>query len=194
MNAVWIAAGVVGVLVLWFALSFNRFISQRQLIRNSWSNVETELRRRYDLIPGLVETVRGYTAHESATLKEVIDARQGAADTHGDAATQTGVENVLVTGLNHLFAVTEAYPDLRASPAFLDLQRQLVRTEDRIQAARRLFNGNVRDYNRRVESVPSRVVAAIFGYEREAYFEVEPAVSLSGPPPVARHNGPVRGS
>jgi len=194
MTPIWIGIAVGALVLFWFVLSFNRFISQRQLLKNSWSNVETELRRRYDLIPGLVETVRGYTVHESRALTEVIEARQGAVDAHGNAATQAGVENILVTGLKHLFAVTESYPDLRASSAFLDLQRQLVKTEDRIQAARRLFNGNVRDYNRRVEAIPSRIVAAVFGYERESYFEVEPAVRLSGPPPVSRHEGPRRGS
>ena len=187
MSSVWIAIGAAAVLALWFALSFNRFVSQRQLLENSWSNVDTELRRRYDLIPNLVETVRGYAAHESSTLTEVIEARQVAELATGGAKAQTNAENVLVEGLRHLFAVSEAYPDLVASGNYLDLQRQLVTTEDRIQAARRLFNGNVRDYNRRVEAIPSRLVAAILRFEREAYFEVEPAVRVSGPPPVARH-------
>jgi LemA protein len=187
MSSIWIAIGAAAVLALWFALSFNRFVSQRQLLENSWSNVDTELRRRYDLIPNLVETVRGYAAHESSTLTEVIEARQTAELATGGAKAQTNAENVLVEGLRHLFAVSEAYPDLVASSNYLDLQRQLVTTEDRIQAARRLFNGNVRDYNRRVEAIPSRLVAAILRFEREAYFEVEPAVRVSGPPPVARH-------
>jgi LemA protein len=187
VSSTWIAIGAAAVVALWFALSFNRFVSQRQLLENSWSNVDTELRRRYDLIPNLVETVRGYAAHESSTLTEVIEARQVAELATGGAEAQTNAENVLVEGLRHLFAVSEAYPDLVASSNYLDLQRQLVTTEDRIQAARRLFNGNVRDYNRRVEAIPSRLVAAILRFEREAYFEVEPAVRVSGPPPVARH-------
>ncbi len=138
--------------------------------------METELRRRYDLIPNLVETVQGYAAHEADTMTEVIEARQGAIATHGDAGTQTGPENVLVEGLRHLLAVSEAYPELVASAHFLDLQRELVTTEDRIQASRRLFNGNVRDYNRRCEAIPSRFAASIGGSARADYFEVEAAV------------------
>lgn len=192
MSPLWIAVVLAAVVVGWFVLSFNRFVSQRQLIRNSWSNVETELRRRYDLIPNLVETVRGYAAHESSTLTRVIEARRGALEVTGGADVRTGPESVLTDGLRRLLAVSEAYPDLVANRSFLDLQRQLVTTEDRIQAARRLFNGNVRDYNRRVEAIPSRLVAAIFRYRRETYFEVEPAVRLSGPPPVNRYDGPKR--
>ncbi len=165
-----------GVLLLWAIVSFNRFISQRNLIANSWSNVETELRRRYDLIPNLVETVGGYASHEKDTMTEVIEARAGAVATEGDAGEQQGAENILVEGLRQLLAVSEAYPELVASAHFLDLQRQLVTTEDRIQASRRLFNGNVRDYNRRVDSIPSRLIAMLGRFEKANYFEVEPAV------------------
>lgn len=176
----------VAAVVLWLIVSFNRFVSQRNLITNSWSNVETELTRRYDLIPNLVETVQGYAGHEKSTFTEVIEARNGAIATHGEASEQAGAENVLVQGLRQLMAVSEDYPDLVASHHFLDLQRQLVTTEDRIQASRRLFNGNVRDYNRRVESIPSRFVAALGRFHKADYFEIEPAVRVSGPPPVAQ--------
>lgn len=176
MSPLMISVVVGGVVLLWATVSFNRFVSQRNLIANSWSNVETELRRRYDLIPNLVETVRGYATHEQATFTEVIEARQGAISAHGDAGEQSGAENVLVEGLRQLMAVSEAYPELVASEHFLDLQRELVTTEDRIQASRRLFNGNVRDYNRRVESVPSLVIAAIGRFSKADYFEVEPAI------------------
>ena len=176
MSPLVVALVIAGGVVLWAVLSFNRFISQRNLITNSWSNVETELRRRYDLIPNLVETVGGYAAHEKSTLTEVIEARAGAVAEHGDAADQAHAENVLVEGLRHLLAVSEAYPELVASEHFLELQRELVTTEDRIQAARRLFNGNVRDYNRRVEAIPSRLIAAIGRFTKADYFEVEPAV------------------
>ena len=186
MSPLIVAAVLIAIVMLWAVLSYNRFVSQRHLIANSWSNVETELRRRYDLIPNLVETVRGYAAHESSTLTEVIEARQGAVQATGGADAQTGPENALTQGLKHLLAVSEAYPDLMANRGFLELQRQLVTTEDRIQPARRLFNGNVRDYNRRVEAIPSRLVAAIFRFGREAYFEAEPAVRLAGPPSVTR--------
>lgn len=176
MSPVAIALIVVALVAVWAVISFNRFISQRNLIANSWSNVETELRRRYDLIPNLVETVGGYASHEKETMTEVIEARAGAVATDGDAKAQAGAENILVEGLRHLLAVSEAYPELVASEHFLELQRELVTTEDRIQASRRLFNGNVRDYNRRVESVPSRLIAAVGRFTKADYFEVEPAV------------------
>jgi len=176
MSPLVIAAAVIAVVALWAIVSFNRFISQRNLIANSWSNVETELRRRYDLIPNLVETVGGYAAHEKETMTEVIEARAGAVAAHGDAGEQAGAENMLVEGLRHLLAVSEDYPELVANSHFLDLQRELVTTEDRIQASRRLFNGNVRDYNRRVEAIPSRLIAAIGRFKKADYFEVEPAV------------------
>lgn len=174
----WITALIVAApLLLWMLVSFNRFVSQRQLIDNSWSNIETELRRRHDLIPNLVETVEGYATHEKRTLTEVIEARQGAASARGGPEGHEGAENLLVSGLRQLFAVSEDYPDLLASGRFLDLQRELVTTEDRLQAARRLFNGNVREYNQRVESVPSLLIARLGGFRRRDYFEVESAVA-----------------
>jgi len=176
MSPIVLAAAAVAVVVLWAIVSFNRFTSQHNLIANSWSNVDTELRRRYDLIPNLVETVGGYAAHETATLTEVIEARANAVASGGDAAEQASTENVLVEGLRHLLAVSEAYPELVASAHFLELQRELVTTEDRLQAARRLFNGNVRDYNRRVEAIPSLLIARAARFTKADYFEVEPAV------------------
>ncbi|MEZ5165219.1 MAG: LemA family protein [Acidimicrobiales bacterium] len=180
-----IVTGTAALLVVVSAVvSFNRFVSQRNLITNSWSNVETELRRRYDLIPNLVETVGGYARHEQRTLTEVVEARRRAIAATGDPDQQAGPEHALVDGLRHLLAVSEAYPELLANAHFLDLQRELVTTEDRIQAARRLFNGNVRDYNRRVESIPSALVALLGGFRRAEYFEIDTAVRVSGPPPV----------
>ncbi len=179
MATLLIAGIPITLLLLWAMVSFNRFVSQRQLIDNSWSNVETELHRRHDLIPNLVETVQGYAHHEQATFVEVIEARRGAVAASGPAESHQGVEHALTVGLRQLMAVSEDYPDLLASQRFLDLQRELVTTEDRIQAARRLFNGNVRDYNRRVESIPSLVIAAIGRFSKADYFEVEAAVALA---------------
>jgi LemA protein len=156
--------------------SYNRFVSQRQYITNAWANVDTELQRRYDLLPNLVATVRGYAAHERETLLAVTEARQLAQDDHGPVEHQAQSENVLVGALKHLLAVAEDYPDLEADESFLHLQRELVATEDRIQAARRFFNNNVRDYNRRVQSIPSMFVARLAGFPERAYFEVEPVV------------------
>jgi LemA protein len=181
-----IVGGVAVVLLVAVVVSHNRFVAQRQLIDNSWANVDAELRRRYDLIPNLVRTVEGYAAHERAVLRSVVEARNEALRTDGAAPEQIGPERTLVHSLQSLLAVAEAYPDLRADAGFLELQQELAVTEDRIQAARRLFNGNVRAYNQRVESVPSNLVAAASGFRRRAYFELEPAVREAGPPRVER--------
>ena len=165
-----------GVLVLgWAWLSYNRFVLQRELIGNSWSTVDTELRRRYDLIPNLVATVKGYADHERETLDEVIRARRDAVAATGSPEEQASAENVLVGGLKHLLAVAEDYPELRADQHFLELQEELAATENRIQAARRIFNGNVRDLNRRVEQVPSILVAKLGGFRRAEYFQIDEA-------------------
>jgi LemA protein len=176
MIAIWIGLGALVIVLIALLVSYNRFVSQRQYIRNSWSNVDTELRRRYDLIPNLVETVKGYAKHERETFERVTLARTAAVANHGTPTEQAADENVLVDALKQLLAVSEAYPDLEASDNFLELQRELVVTEDRIQAARRFYNNNVRDYNRRVQSIPSLLVARAFGFDEEDYFEVEPAV------------------
>jgi LemA protein len=177
-------AGAVALLLLAAVISYNRFVGQRQLIDNAWSNIDTELRRRYDLIPNLVRTVQGYAVHEREALVAVVDARSEAVRSVGDAAEQEGPEQVLVHSLRSLLAVSEAYPDLQADEHFLELQAELANTEDRIQAARRLFNGNVRDYNQRVQSVPSNLIATLGGFRRRAYFEVEPAIRDAEPPRV----------
>ena len=150
VQAVLIVGGVAVVLLGAVVISHNRFVSQRQLIDNAWANVDTELRRRYDLIPNLVRTVEGYATHEREVLRSVVEARSEAVRSDGDVSDQEASEQALVHSLRSLLAVAEAYPDLKADEHFLELQRELAVTEDRIQAARRLFNGNVRDYNQRV--------------------------------------------
>lgn len=184
MTIVIIAGVALALLAFAFVVSYNRFVDERQTITNSWSNVDTELRRRYDLIPNLVETVQGYATHERQTFEAVIRARNLAMGSEGDAATQSDDENVLVGALRSLLAVSEAYPDLLANQRFADLQHELVITENRIQAARRIFNGNVRDYNTRVDSIPSNLVARICGFPARTYFEVEAAVRGAGAPSV----------
>ena len=176
MTPVYIVIAVVVLVAIASLLSYNRFVTQRQLIDNSWSNVDTELQRRHDLVPNLVETVRGYAAHEHRTFEAVTTARAQAMSVRGSAATQMPAERDLVTGVRRLLGVAEAYPELRASFHFLQLQEELVMTENRIQAARRFYNGNVRDYNRRVDSFPSIVIARVFRFTIEEYFEVEPVV------------------
>jgi len=184
VQAVAVAGGGAVVLLLAIAISYNRFVSQRQLIDNAWANVDTELRRRYDLIPNLVQTVEGYASHEREVLRRVIEARQEAVQRVGEVEDQAAPERTLVRSLRSLLALAEAYPDLKADAHFLELQEELAITEDRIQAARRLFNGNVRDFNQRVESLPSNLVAALGGFRRRDYFEIDAAVRDAEPPRV----------
>jgi LemA protein len=186
MIVVWIILGVVVVLGLAVALSYNRFVSQRNLIRNSWANIDTELKRRYDLIPNLVETVKGYASHERETLEAVVKARTAAVASSGTPAEQAAAEGPLVGALRQLFAVSERYPDLKANQNFLQLQGELANTEDRLQAARRFYNANVQSYNRRIQAFPSNVIAGRFHFTEEQFFEIEPALraEVSQPPKV----------
>ncbi len=157
MEVLWVVLGIVVVLVLAGVVMYNRFVSQKNLIRDAWANIDTELRRRYDLIPNIVETVKGYAAHEREVLENVTQARAMATGATGSPAAQAAAEGPLVAALRQLFAVVENYPDLKANQNFLALQAELANTEDRLQTARRFYNANVRDYNRRVQSVPSNV-------------------------------------
>ncbi|HEV2686514.1 MAG TPA: LemA family protein [Actinomycetota bacterium] len=184
MIAVYVVAGVVGLLLIAFGVSYDRFVRQRNTIKASWSNVDTELRRRYDLIPNLVNTVKGYAAHEKEIFEKVAEARQAAIAQAGPPDAQAKTENQLVSGLRQLFAVVENYPQLKASQNFLALQTELSNTEDRIQAARRFYNNNVRAYNTRVQAFPSNVVAGMFKFTAEQYFEIDEAIRTAGAPQV----------
>jgi LemA protein len=175
---------VIVVVALALVVSYNRFVSQRQLIKDSYSNIDTELRRRYDLIPNLVETVKGYAAHERGTFEAVTQARANAINAQGPAQ-QAQSENILSGALKSLFAVAEAYPDLKANQNFLALQSELSNTEDRIQTSRRFYNSNVRDFNRRVQSFPSSVIAGMFHFPVAEYFEVDQAIRDAGAPQVS---------
>jgi LemA protein len=187
----WIVLGILALVVIFGIVSYNRFVSQRQLIKDSWANIDTELRRRYDLIPNLVETVRGYATHEREVFENVTRARAAAASATGTPASQAAAEGPLVAALRQLFAVVEAYPDLKANQNFLALQSELTNTEDRLQTARRFYNANVRGYNERVQQFPSTVVARTFNFEEEEFFEIEEALREAGPPQVDfSGNGP----
>lgn len=176
MTAVYVVAGVTGFLLLMSIVSFNAFVRQRNLVRESWSDVDTELRRRYDLIPNLVETVKGYAKHERELFERMAALRAAALGNSGAPSSQARTENELVGGLRQLLAVSERYPDLKASANFLALQHELANTEDRLQAARRFYNNNVRDLNRRVQSFPSMVIARMFGFSEAEYFTIDDAV------------------
>jgi LemA protein len=169
----YVILGFVVLVVGWIVVMYNALVRLRQHCRESWSGIDTELKRRYDLIPNLVETVKGYAAHEKEVLTAVTEARARAVASTGSPGAQAADEQRLVTGLDRLLAVSERYPDLKASDNFLALQRELANTEDRIQAARRFYNANVRDLNTRVESFPSNLIASAFGFVQEEYFEVE---------------------
>jgi LemA protein len=194
----WIVLGLVVLVLLVGVVAYNRFVSQRQQIKDAYANIDTELRRRYDLIPNLVESVRGYASHERATFENVTRARTAAIEAQGPAQ-QAQAENMLTQALRGLFAVAENYPQLRASENFQALQAELSNTEDRIQVSRRFYNANVREYNERVQSVPSNVIASMFGFKEEEFFEIEdadratleqaPRVDFTGtgtPPPAAQ--------
>lgn len=168
-----VVGAVVLVPVIWFIATLNRFVRLRNLIHESWANVDVVLKRRYELIPNLVETVKGYAAHERAALEQVIAARNRALASTGRVREQADDERRLVNEVNHLLALAESYPDLKASENFLQLQRELVNTEDRIAAARRFYNANVRENNTLVQQFPSLIVARLMGRQAEDFFEVE---------------------
>jgi len=170
--------------VIYIVATYNSLVTLRNHIKDSWSNVDTELMRRYDLIPNLVAAVKGYAAHEREVLERVTELRNTCFSDHGSVRHQEGTEKQLVSAVQKLLAVAEAYPDLKADKNFLDLQKELVNTEDRIQAARRFYNGNVRDYRNLSEGFPSNLIANLFGFERSDFFDVDPAIraapSVSG--------------
>jgi LemA protein len=184
MEALWIVLGVLVLIAILGVVSYNRFVSQRQLIKDSWANIDTELRRRYDLIPNLVETVRGYASHERTVFENVTRARAAAASATGSPAEQAAAEGPFVAALRQLFAVVENYPDLKANTNFLALQQELANTEDRLQTSRRFYNANVRQYNERVGQFPSMIIARMFTFEEEEFFEIEEALREAGPPQV----------
>jgi LemA protein len=171
--------GLLVLLLVWLVVSHNRFVSQTVLVTESWSQVDVELRRRHDLIPNLVETVKGYAAHEAAVLERVTAAR-AAAEQHRAAAPaeRRPYEEELGGAVSRLVAVAEAYPELKASAHFLALQQELTNTEDRIAAGRRFYNGNVRALNTRVRTFPSTLVASMFGFTTKDFFELgDPAAA-----------------
>ena len=190
MPVLWVILGVVALVAILGVVSFNRFVSQKNLIRDSWANIDTELRRRYDLIPNLVETVKGYAAHEREIFEEVARTRSMAAGATGSPAQQAAAEGPFVAALGKLFAVAENYPDLKANQNFLSLQQELSNTEDRLQTARRFYNSNVRDFNRRIQSFPSVVIASMFHFKEAEFFEIPEAIREAGPPQVSFGAGP----
>ncbi len=174
MEVLWIVLGVVALVAILGVVSYNRFVSQKQLIKDSWANIDTELRRRYDLIPNLVETVRGYASHERTVFENVTRARAAAASATGSPAEQAAAEGPFVAALRQLFAVVENYPDLKANQNFLQLQEELTSTEDRIAYARQFYNDSVLNYNNAIQVFPRNILAGMFNFEKREFFEGAP--------------------
>ncbi len=167
----YIILAIIVVLILWFVFAYNGFVTLRNRTQEAWADIEVQLKRRYDLIPNLVSTVKGYAAHESTAFEKVTQARAAAmgAKTVGEHAKSEAMLAGAVTGL---FGIAEAYPDLKANVNFLELQRELSDTENKIQAARRFYNSNVRDLNTKIESVPSNIIANMFSFKKMEFFDL----------------------
>ena len=183
MEAFLIPGGVVLLFLIWVLVIYNGLVHARQRVKESWSDVDTELKRRHDLIPNLVSTVKGYMTHERELLERLVELREKAEQVHTDHADRPqlrveGQIGALLTGLKFRM---EAYPDLKASSNFLALQGELANTEDRIAGALRYYNGNVRDLNIRCESVPSNVVAGLFRFESAEYFKLDDEAARAAP-------------
>ncbi|MBU4216353.1 LemA family protein [Candidatus Parcubacteria bacterium] len=170
-----IILGVVVVLIFIVVGMYNSLVTLKNRVEEALSDIDVQLKRRYDLIPNLVETVKGYAGHESATLEKVTAARTAAmsAQSGGDAKAQLEAENALSSTLKSIFALSESYPDLKANQNFLELQKELSDTENKIQASRRFYNGNVRDFNTKLQVFPTNMIANMLGFTAREYFEVE---------------------
>ena len=167
-----IVIGVVALLLLYVIVTYNGLVRLRNRIQNAWAQIDVQLRRRYDLIPNLVETVKGYAAHEKGTFEAVTQARANAINAEGPAA-QAQAENMISGALKSLFAVSEAYPDLKANQNFLSLQEELSGTEGRISYARQFYNDAVLRLNTKIQSFPSNILAGMFGFKEHEYFEAD---------------------
>src|ERR1700730_11489512 len=209
-----ILIAIIVLIVLWFVFTYNGLVTLRNRTQEAWSEIDVELKRRGDLIPNLVSTVQGYVGHERGTLEAVTNARAAAvsAGATGDPAKIGAAENMLSQSLRSLFAVTENYPDLKAIAAFTNLQETLTATEDKIEFSRRFYNGNVRDYNIKLQTLPTSLIAGALGFKAFGFFQADdgdravPQVNFgnlpsagtsggaSGPPPVGSSGPPPPGS
>jgi LemA protein len=169
---VWVLLALVVIAAIWAVVSYNGLVNLRNRIENAWAQIEVQLKRRYDLIPNLVETVKGYAAHESQTLEAVVQARNMAIGATG-VKEQAQAENMISGALKSLFAVSEAYPDLKANANFLNLQEELTGTEGRIAYARQFYNDTVYKYNTKIQSFPAVVIAKRFNFTEREYFETD---------------------
>lgn len=178
----WIFIALIALVGLWAGFTFNALVRRRNIVAEAWSGIEAQLKRRADLIPNLVESVKGYASHERATLDELTRLRASAQNAAGsDIAARAETERQITAMIGRVMAVAEAYPDLKASANFQSLQKDLANLEDEIQMARRYYNGAVRDYNVTIEQVPSNIVANAFGFKKAEYFQIEDAADRAVP-------------
>ncbi len=179
----WILLGIIAALVIFAIATYIGLIKLRNRVDEAWSDITVQLKRRIDLIPNLVNTVKGYAAHESGVFEKVTEARNALQNAKTVQETAEG-ENMLQGALKNLFAVAEAYPDLKANQNFLQLQQELVDTEDKIQASRRFYNGGVRDYNTKIQLFPNNIFAGMFGFKTREFFELGEAEQAEAEKPV----------
>ena len=174
---------IIAVIILWSIFAYNGFVRLTKRTQEAWADIDVQLKRRYDLIPNLIETVKGYAKHEREVFQKVTEARTAAmkAEQAGDPKAAGQAENMLTGALKTLFAVAEAYPDLKANQNFMELQRELSDTENKIQASRRFYNGNVRDLNIRVDQFPYNLVANTFKFKEMEFFELEEGAEAKEP-------------
>lgn len=180
MRAFYVLLGILAAIVGWAIFAYNRLVRLRNLVGEGWSGIDVQLRRRADLIPNLVETVKGYAAHERGLFDEIAEMRAKSIGAHG-VAEQAAAERGLTAALGRLFALAEAYPELKADANFRHLQEQLAEIEDAIQKARRYYNGTVRDYNTRIQSFPDNLLAGKFGFAEAEFFELEDEAARAVP-------------
>lgn len=164
--------GLFLLMLLWFFMTYNGLVRLRNMVKNAWSQIDVQLKRRHDLIPNLVNTVKGYASHEKETLERVMEARAAAVSANG-VRDQAAAEQQLTGALGRLLVVLENYPDLKANTNFLSLQEELTSTENKISFSRQHYNDSVMRYNTRVQSVPDVIIAGMFGFKEEAFFEIE---------------------
>ncbi len=168
----YVILGIIAVVAVWVVLIYNGLVRLKNRVEEAWSDIDVQLKRRYDLIPNLVNTVKGYAQHESGVFEKVTEARTRAMSA-GTAGDKAQAENMLSSTLKSLFAVAEAYPELKANQNFLALQQELSDTENKIQAARRFYNGNVMELNTKIETVPTNIIANMFNFAKREFFELE---------------------
>lgn len=176
----WVIIAIVVILILWLIAAFNGLVLRKRRTDEAWSDIDVQLKRRYDLIPNLIETVKGYAKHEASVFEKVTQARSAAMGAK-TTTEHARAEDMLTNTLKSLFAVSESYPELKASANFIKLQDELADAENKIQASRRFYNGNVRDYNTAIEQFPTNMIAGMFGFKGREFFEIEDAKERETP-------------